>query len=304
MEALAQDLVKAAEYGRRVLQINVAALSDLEEAQAIADFELERRKDPRGTVGSVMLKSHGKNGGGQHAQQLARAIGDLITVSETQTDHSEDYYIVGEEHRLTGGATLLETTWYLEPTNIMWLAHYDKRYQDVDVTLKSGNGNTRLAQSFEPVDSQTAQSVRLWLKRVGSPSGNLTLTIREDDIINDGWELGTTGKSELGTNTKLNSDSAFPGDVITNGTSTTVAASDLEEGFSWVEFTFSTAPSLTEGTVYWLTLETSDSADASNHVIWGADGSSPAYNDGEMYVEKNSKWVAESKDSSFQVLAA
>jgi hypothetical protein len=108
----------------------------------------------------------------------------------------------------------------------------------------------------------------------------------------------------LGTNTKLNSDGAFPGDVITNGTSTTVAASDLEVGFSWVEFAFSSPPNLTEGTVYWLVLETSDSADALNHVIWGADSSSPAYGDGEMIAENNNKWVVESKDSSFQVLAA
>lgn len=44
-----------------------------------------------------------------------RTLGDVITISETQTAHqNKRYYIIGEAHRLLCGATLLETTWYLE----------------------------------------------------------------------------------------------------------------------------------------------------------------------------------------------
>ena len=93
----------------------VGKTGDLDQAQHIADFERNRRNQPQGFVRSIGLRSHGKKGGGQHAQQLARAIGDLVKVKETQTAHDANYYIIGETHKLTNSATLLETTWSLEP---------------------------------------------------------------------------------------------------------------------------------------------------------------------------------------------
>jgi hypothetical protein len=81
----------------------------------IATFERNCRKAPRGAVSALTVVSHGRNGGGQHAHQLARTIGDTITVKETQTAHDADYVIIGEAHELTHSATLWKTTWYLEP---------------------------------------------------------------------------------------------------------------------------------------------------------------------------------------------
>jgi hypothetical protein len=115
MEAMAFDQASIVDYGRRTMNLNLPSVDNLDDAEQIANFEVQRRSNPRGTVGSVTLKSHGVDGGGQHAQQLARSIGDLVAIQETQTAHNKNYYIVGEAHKLTNGARLLETTWYLEP---------------------------------------------------------------------------------------------------------------------------------------------------------------------------------------------
>jgi hypothetical protein len=115
MEATALDTGSIIDYGRRTMRLNMPSIDNLEEAQHIADFERNRRKTPQGMVEAVTFKSHGLSGGGQHAQQLTRTMGDLIRVQETQTEHEGNYYIIGEAHELTQGATLWKTTWYLEP---------------------------------------------------------------------------------------------------------------------------------------------------------------------------------------------
>ena len=66
------------------------------------------------------MASHGKNGGSYHSQQLARTLGDRVVVQETQTAHNASYYIIGEAHSLSQGATLYETTWYLEPAPVVY----------------------------------------------------------------------------------------------------------------------------------------------------------------------------------------
>jgi len=115
MEATAIDQDSIVDYGRRTMNLNLPSVDNLDDAEQIAEFEVQRRGEPRGMVGSVVLKSHGVDGGGQHAHQLARSIGDLVAIQETQTAHNKNYYLVGESHKLTDGAKLLETTWYLEP---------------------------------------------------------------------------------------------------------------------------------------------------------------------------------------------
>lgn len=116
IEAKASDTSSIIDYGRRTLRLNLPSIDDLDAAQAIADFERDRRAQPRGTVQALTVASHGKQGGGHHAQQLALTLGDLITVTETQTAHDANYYVIGEAHELTNGANLWKTTWYLEPT--------------------------------------------------------------------------------------------------------------------------------------------------------------------------------------------
>ncbi len=114
MEAEARDGESIAFYGQRSLGLNLPSIDNLDFAQTIADFELVRRKQPGGKVKSLTLLSHGAEGGGQHAQQLARTLGDLIRVKESQTAHDNTYFIIGEVHKLSNGGTRYETTWYLE----------------------------------------------------------------------------------------------------------------------------------------------------------------------------------------------
>lgn len=110
------------DYGRRVLRMNMPSIDSMEQAQYIADFERDRRSVARGDATSASFYSHGIRGSDVghpthtlHTQQLARTIGDLITVKEKQTGNSKNYIIIGEAHELTMGATLWKTTWYLEP---------------------------------------------------------------------------------------------------------------------------------------------------------------------------------------------
>jgi hypothetical protein len=114
MEAKATDNASIIDYGRRTLKLNIPSVGSLEEAQYIADFERRRRGQPRGDVSQVKLLSHSKLGGSQHAQQLARTLGDGVRIQEAQTAHDSKYYIIGEMHRLHQGAEMLETTWFLE----------------------------------------------------------------------------------------------------------------------------------------------------------------------------------------------
>ena len=115
MEVQATDAASIVDYGRRTLRLNLPSVDNFDDAETIAQFELYRRSQPRGMAQSLSLRSHGIQGGNQHAQQLARTLGDKITVTETQTGHQSDSYIVGEMHKLSASATLFETTWYLEP---------------------------------------------------------------------------------------------------------------------------------------------------------------------------------------------
>lgn len=280
MEAFVRDGLSVTLYGRRTLRMSLPAVDNLEDAESIAQFELERRKDPRGSVRELHLTSHGLNGGGHHAKQLGLTLGNKVVVRETQTAHDADYFIIGEAHRLSRGATLFETTWYLEPAIITRLTRYDKSNQDSDVALKGGGTvNDRLAQSFQIPIATSVNRVRLWLKKTGAPTGNLTAKFYIDSAGN-------------------------PGSLVTSGTSDATVASTLTTSYDWVEFKFSTPPSLAAMTTYWLVLETSDSANASNYVVWGSDGSTPAYISGEMKSERTGSWVAENKDSCFEVYAA
>jgi len=122
MEATAIDAASIVDYGRRTMKMNLPSVDNFDNAQQIAYFELHRRSQPRGAVSSLSLSSHGLEGGGEHTHQLARTLGDKITLKEAQTAHEAAYYIIGEQHKLSAGATLLETTWYLEPapTHYPW----------------------------------------------------------------------------------------------------------------------------------------------------------------------------------------
>lgn len=138
-----------------------------------------------------------------------------------------------------------------------------------------GAGNSKLAQSFTLADATTVNSVALYLKKVGSPAGTLTVRIETDSAGEPSGTLahanatGTLNEADLGTTYAL-------------------------ETVDYTDFT------LAAGT-YWLVLSTSRSDSATDYVAWGADGSSPSYAGGEMMSEVSSVWSAENKDAVFAV---
>jgi hypothetical protein len=117
LEATANDGISQGRYGRRTLRLNLSSLDNLDDAQYIADYELTRRSTPRGMATSVVLKSHAFNGGNQHAAQLDVTVGDRVTITETQTGHSDTYIVIGESHQLEG--PLYTMQWYLEPQPVV-----------------------------------------------------------------------------------------------------------------------------------------------------------------------------------------
>lgn len=150
---------------------------------------------------------------------------------------------------------------------------------EFQVTTSAVTTNDKLAQSFEISTASTVSEVDLWLKKVGSPTGNLTVEIQTDSA---GEPSGT---------------------AITNGTSNTVSASTLTTSFADITFSFASNPSLASGTTYWIVLTTADSQSNTNYVVWGADTSTPSYADGEMLGEDASTWSALSADAIFTVTA-
>lgn len=114
VDAAAIDYPSKSLYGHREMTLSLRAVDDQDFGQGIADFELIRRKTPNGKVQTVTLRSHGIDGGGQHSEQLARIIGDRIKIIESQTGHTAEYFIIGEQHKLRDSMTHYETTWYLE----------------------------------------------------------------------------------------------------------------------------------------------------------------------------------------------
>lgn len=96
-------------YGSRALTFEPPFLTSVEEANDLAGFELARRKDPRGVVRTMKL-----TGADVLPEMLARTLFDRITISETQTAHSADYFIIAEEHTVDLGGTRHRAEWLLE----------------------------------------------------------------------------------------------------------------------------------------------------------------------------------------------
>jgi hypothetical protein len=62
-----------------------------------------------------------------------------LTITETQTAHNADYFIIGEEHVISDALTKHVTTWYLEPANSAryWVLGV-AGYSEVGSTTKVG----------------------------------------------------------------------------------------------------------------------------------------------------------------------
>lgn len=110
-------------YGPRVVDFDLPALDSIEEADNLARFELARRRQPRGAVRSLSV-----SGRAHLAQVLARTLFDRIAVIESQTGHSDDYFIIAEDHIVEQGGHDHRVTWTLEPAEpaIFWLVGHHR----------------------------------------------------------------------------------------------------------------------------------------------------------------------------------
>jgi hypothetical protein len=129
-----------------------------------------------------------------------------------------------------------------------------------------------LGQGFQLEVQSKIHRIQVWLKKTGSPSGNLTLKITTDD----------TNKPS--------------GSIL--ATSDTVAVSTVTTGYTLIEFTFSTPARLEPFTQYHWTLEgdaTYDSSYATGVTVveLGIDSSSPTYAYGNLSRYAPSAWTAD-----------
>ena len=151
--------------------------------------------------------------------------------------------------------------------------YYSPGYQTYNYSLRDVSTYTQISQGFKPNTSSTVTKIRLWLKKTGTPAGTDTLTL----VI------------------QTNSSGVPSGSAVTNGTSNTVDISDtLTTSYAWVEFTFTTNPSLTAGTQYHLVLQGAFTISTSNYVQWGADNYDIVYANGSMSYYDDTTWITDS----------
>lgn len=127
--------------------------------------------------------------------------------------------------------------------------------------------NQRLAQSFKVEMTQDVSFIKLKLRKEGSPTDALTISIQSD---NAGLPSGTTLASA------------------------TLGASAISaEGFEWYEVSFSVLPRLTAGVTYWLVARRDGLLNPSAYYLAGVDESA-GYADGvlRIYNSSNGQWTA------------
>ena len=106
--------------GERTLSLRLPMLSAQSSAEAIAKYELARRKDPEGEMINISLRAIDDT---NTNLMLGLTVGSRITLTEAQTGHSADYIIVGEAHQVRDGLILHDVTWTLEAAsrNNFWV---------------------------------------------------------------------------------------------------------------------------------------------------------------------------------------
>lgn len=203
----------------RPLQIKARALDTHEAARDLADFELRRRAILQGYYQQIVFRN--KKPTADTDQIIAMSIGDRINLQDTQLSHNLDYHIVGTRYDVDADNDIItEANFMIEPAFITRLAGIDTIYQDAETPLMDASAYAYIAQSFEVPIVSEPENIRLRLRKVGTPAGTLALKLFADKVYTGTWELGITGKSELGVMTKLlpAGDTSVPYDRDTEAT--------------------------------------------------------------------------------------
>lgn len=113
LEIVAEDGEGMHLYGLKQMSLDLPALSDIRTATAFVNYELARRKHPRGSVRQMQLSAR------EHEPAaLGATLFDRMRISEAQTGHRErDYFILAEEHHVYAGGARHDAIWTLEPAD-------------------------------------------------------------------------------------------------------------------------------------------------------------------------------------------
>jgi len=142
-------------------------------------------------------------------------------------------YVAGESITAGQAVSIVDPLWQMGRENIA---------SGATVAFGDTTGKARRALRIKPQSAVTIASVDVWLRKVGSPSDNITIEIQTE-----------TSGSPSGT-------------AVTNGTSGTLAGTGLTTNrFIRYTLTFATPPSLSSGTNYWVVIKRSGAADGSNY---------------------------------------
>jgi len=161
------------------------------------------------------------------------------------------------------------------------------RYRKVDANNTTAPDSTPLrkttadaahGQKFTCVASGNILSVRLWLKRIGSPSGDVWV-----EIYADGADPQT-------------------GSLL--GTSDTVAAGDIGTSFEKVYFDFQSPVAITATTQYYIVVKGDWTIDGSNYLSNSYDNSENPYDGGTFWLKDSGTGWSEdaNQDAWFEVL--
>jgi len=149
--------------------------------------------------------------------------------------------------------------------------------QNQDQAFATTSSNRDIAQSFTATSTGQIPKVRVFLGKNGSPTNNLTVRINAD----------SSGKP---------STSSLASTVIPAATVGTIP--------SWIDATFNSAPTVNNGTKYWVVLDYNTNS-ATNYWNWRKDSSNAyANNTGRTtasYSSGSATWVDVGGDLAFQV---
>ena len=151
-----------------------------------------------------------------------------------------------------------------------WLSAVDCTMTIKTVAITS---NDKLAQGFQVTSAANMQQVRLFLKKLGNPTGTLTASVYSDSGGNPNTLLATSNPVE---------------------------ASSLFDNFNFIDFDFASVLALSASTQYHLVLESSDAA-SNEYFAWACRATSPSYSGGTMKNYSSGAWNTETADAIFYI---
>lgn len=157
------DATTEAAYGKNVLELDLPAIDSIDEADAIAQYELTRRKNPVGTMKSIVMSAQ------DHPVEIATlTMQDRITIIDSNSDHSNDYFIIGEQHEIQSHIHLHRVRWILERVSdlLFWILDTSKMGS---IGGDLPDGDMELAGTA----TWTAGSSATLTKQTGTPHGGL-----------------------------------------------------------------------------------------------------------------------------------